>query len=211
MRFRPGRPFRRPGPLRPFGPRRPLAAVALRQLEAANQLLAAGRFTEAAPIFAQLANGAETNGMPRRAAQLHLQAARCLIEVRDGPNMLRHVRAGLALLISLGLLEQAQLRYSRIIQELHTRGMQTEAEELQRQFQEQLGLPEIDLGKPAPSPLTAQGAQGKPRRLPTKCPGCGAPVRADEVDWITPDAAQNTPATETAAECPYCGSVLYLE
>ena len=208
MRFRPGRPFRRPAPLRPFGPRRPLAAAALRQLETANQLVAAGRFAEAAPIFAQLANGAEANNMPRRAAQLHLQAARCLVELRDGPNMLRHVSAGLTLLINLGLLEQAQRRYSRVIQELHTRGMQSEAEALQRQFQEQLGSPEVDLGQPAPSPVTAQG---KPRRLPAKCSGCGAPVRPDEVDWITPDASPNAPATETAAECPYCGSVLYLE
>ncbi len=208
MRFRPGRPFRRPAPLRPFGLRRPLAATALRQLEAANQLFAAGRFAEAAPIFAQLADGAEANNMPRRAAQLHLQAARCLVELKDGPNMLRHVSAGLTLLINLGLMEQAQRRYSRIIQELHTRGMQSEAEALQRQFQEQLGSPEVDLGQPAPSPVTTQG---KPRRLPAKCPSCGGPVRADEVDWITPEATPNAPATETAAECPYCGSVLYLE
>lgn len=208
MRFRPGRPFRRPGPLRPLGPRRPLAAAALRQLEAANQLFAAGRFAEAALIFAQLANGAEAHTMPRRAAQLHLQAAHCLVEVRDGPNLLRHVRAGLALLINQGLLEQAQRRYARLVQELHARGMPAEAAELQRQFQEQLSLPEIDFEQPAPSPLPAQA---KSRRLPAKCPGCGAPVRADEVDWITPDSSQNAPATEPSAECPYCGSVLYLE
>src|SRR5689334_1756890 len=154
MRFRPGRPFRRPGPLRPFGPRRPLAAAALQQLEVANQLLAAGRFAEAAPIFAQLANGAEANNMPRRAAQFHLQAARCLLEVRDSQNMLQHARAGLTLLINLELLEPAQRRYSRLIQELRARGMQTEADELQRQFQEQLGSPEVDLGQP--TPLAAQ-------------------------------------------------------
>jgi len=185
-----------------------LAAAALQQLEAANRLLAAGRFAEAGPIFAQLANSAEAGGMPRRAAQLHLQAARCLVEVRDSQNMLRHARAGLALLVNAGLLEQAQRRYARLIQELNTRGMQTEADELQRQFQEQFGSPEIDLGQPAPSPLPAQA---KLRRLPAKCPGCGAPVRADEVDWITPDSSQNAPATAPSAECPYCGSVLYLE
>lgn len=208
MRFRPGRPFRRPGPLRPFGPRRPLAAAALQQLETANRLLAAGRFADAAPIYAQLASGAEANNMPRRAARLHLQAARCLAEVRDSQNMLQHSRAGLALLINSGLFEQAQRSYARLIQELHAHGMQTEAAELQRQFQEQLGSPEVNLGQPAPSPISTQG---KPRRLPAKCPGCGAPVRADEVDWITPDASPNAPATESAAECPYCGSVLYLE
>jgi len=205
MRFRPGRPFRRPGALGPFGPRRPLAAAALQKLEEANGLLAAGRFAEAAPIFAQLAQGAEANDMPRRAAQFHLQAARCLAEVKDGPNVLAHARAGLTLLINLGLLGPAQFRYSRIVQELRARGLQTEADELQRQFQSQLGAP---LAQSAPSPLTAQG---KPRRLPAKCPSCGGPVRADEVDWITPDSAQNAPATESAAECPYCGSVLYLE
>lgn len=208
MRFRPGRPFRRPGPLGPFGPRRPLAPVALQKLEEANRLLAVGRFAEAAPIFAQLAQGAEANSMPRRAAQFHFQAARCLVEVRDGPNILTHVRAGLTLLINLGLLEPAQLRYSRFIQELRARGLQTEADDLQRQFQPQLGAPETNLAANAPSPLTAQG---KPRRLPAKCPSCGGPVRADEVDWITPDSAQNAPTTESAAECPYCGSVLYLE
>jgi len=145
--------------------------------------------------------------MPRRAAQFHLQAARCLVEVRDSQNLLAHARAGLTLLINVGLLGQAQLRYSRLIQELRARGLQAEADELQRQFQAQLGAPEINPVS-APSPLTAQG---KPRRLPAKCPSCGGPVRVDEVDWITPDSAQNTPATEQAAECPYCGSVLYLE
>jgi hypothetical protein len=174
-------------------------------LETANRLFAAGRFAEAAPIFVQLANGAEANDMPRRAAQFHLQAARCLVEMRDGSNLLLQAGAGLTLLINLGLVERAQRIYSRLFQELGARGMQKEAEALQHQFQQQLGAPQMNVASPLPA------TQGKPRRLPAKCPSCGGPVRADEVDWITPDESQNAPATEPAAECPYCGSVLYLE
>ncbi|HEX9117672.1 MAG TPA: hypothetical protein VGA61_16500, partial [Anaerolineae bacterium] len=49
-------------------------------------------------------------------------------------------------------------------------------------------------GKPAPAP--------SPRRvLPTHCPGCGAPLRPDEVDWLD----------EMTATCEYCGSPVHGE
>ncbi len=32
--------------------------------------------------------------------------------------------------------------------------------------------------------------------LPTHCPGCGAPIHPDDVDWID----------NVTAECEYCGS-----
>jgi Zn finger protein HypA/HybF involved in hydrogenase expression len=37
--------------------------------------------------------------------------------------------------------------------------------------------------------------------LPTNCPGCGGPIRSDEVEW----------ADEVTAECPYCGSAVRAE
>jgi len=37
--------------------------------------------------------------------------------------------------------------------------------------------------------------------LPTHCPGCGGPVRADEVDWLD----------DVTAECNWCGSPVRAE
>jgi hypothetical protein len=39
-------------------------------------------------------------------------------------------------------------------------------------------------------------AQAKRLPLPTHCPGCGAPVRPDEVEWLD----------DATAECAFCGS-----
>jgi hypothetical protein len=38
-------------------------------------------------------------------------------------------------------------------------------------------------------------------RLPPSCPGCGAPIRPNEVAWVGPESA----------ECPYCGAVVSAE
>ena len=56
---------------------------------------------------------------------------------------------------------------------------------------------------PAGVDLTATDSvvKEKARLLPTTCPGCGGPLRSDEVDW----------ADEATAECPYCGGSVRAE
>ena len=74
--------FRR-GPLRPRGLRRLMRAGGLlgarprQMLRQANMLEASGQFMAAAQQFAQLADGAAQTGVPDRAGNLSLQAARC--------------------------------------------------------------------------------------------------------------------------------------
>ncbi len=161
----------------------------------ANRLLEAGHIAEAAPLFAQLAQQAESQGMPRRAAELHLQAARSLMQIGNPQPALAHVHAALNLFTGLGLTGKAQAVYQRIVHDLRAADMHAEADQLERDFQAQSGLAQADTGEgfgsPAPQPRG---------RLPAKCPRCGGPVRSDEVEWID----------EHSAACDYCGSVLQV-
>jgi tetratricopeptide (TPR) repeat protein len=190
MRFRPGRPFRRPGPAL-FGARFALGAGLLPVLMEANRLFAAGQPAEAAQLFIQLAEKAEANGNLRRAARLYLEATRSLLQAGDTQSALAHARTALQLFTQIGNFGRAEAVYQHILRELRARGLTAEADALERHLQEQFGEA-TDAPEPAPAPRG---------RLPAKCPQCGGPVRSDEVDWID----------EHSAECLYCGSVVPTE
>jgi hypothetical protein len=55
--------------------------------------------------------------------------------------------------------------------------------------------------EPDTDSLTAGPSAARLPPLPTQCPGCGAPVRPDEVDWLD----------DVTAECEYCGSPVRVE
>jgi hypothetical protein len=171
------------------GPRSLLGAALLGQLAQANDLLASGQVAAAAPVFAELARAAEAAGMPQRAAHLHVQAARSLIQQGDAPHALAHARAALGLFDVLGLTTKANAMRARIIQELQARGFHAEAAQLAQPPSAQ------DAGWAADEVEAPRG------RLPARCASCGAAVRSDEVEWI--DAV--------SAECPYCGSTVQVE
>lgn len=204
MPFRPGRrsPLRRPGPLRrgpPLaGPRRAgrrVAAALLAQLDHAHRLLAEGHPAEAAPLFAELAQAAQSHTMPQRAAHLHLQAAQCYFQARDSATGLSQARAGLQTFSNAGMLEKARHAYARLLAGLRANNQTVEAEILQKEFGAQLGLVTTQ------APIEAE-SEAQPRgRLPAKCSSCNGPIRSDEVDWID----------EHSAECPYCGSTLQTQ
>jgi hypothetical protein len=214
MRFRPGRPFRRPAELlaeinraRRLGPslfgqrgaggRGPVAAELFAELGRAHRLLAEGHPAEAAPIFAELGRQAEALSLPQRAAHLHLQAARCYFQIRDSTTGLSHARLGLQTIINAGLQAKASNIYARLLAGLRANGLDAEAETLQKEFGVQLGG--VTANPAATSPARAESQpEGQ---LPAKCPSCNGPIRSDEVDWI--DAQ--------SAECPYCGSTLHTE
>ena len=176
----------------PFANRRRvfLNGPLLRALAQANQMLANGQTHDAANALAQVAGQMEQLNHPRRAANVHAQAAHAYADSRDEANALSHAQAALNLFLQFGMLRRASGFYANIVKKLRANGMNSAAETLMREFD----------GK-----AKAQGAPdagARPRgRLPGKCPGCGAPVRSDEVDWID----------RQSAECAYCGSVIQTE
>ncbi|MBS1249560.1 MAG: hypothetical protein MAG431_01140 [Chloroflexi bacterium] len=76
---------------------------------------------------------------------------------------------------------------NRVVEELTEEGHT----DLAREFEEWLA-------ETLPENIEEMGPPGSARRaeLPLKCPSCGGPIRADEVEW----------ADRTTAVCPYCGS-----
>lgn len=192
MRFRGGLPRRRGGPLgRGPGPRGPMAGPLMHQLEQAHRLAEMGRWAEAAPLFAELARQAEARAMPQRAGHLHLQAARCLFQLRETGPALNHARAGLRIFSTAGMPERFQHTLQRTLEGLRANGLTAEADTLAREF----GAP---VGNNAPPTAAESATPAALAPLPAKCPACGGPLRSDEVEWID----------EASAECPFCGGVV---
>jgi hypothetical protein len=151
----------------------------------ANQLVASGQPILAAPIFAQLANNMETNNHPRRAANLHAQAAHAYADGRDEQDALAQARRALSLFVQYQMIQRTPVFYANITRKFTNKGMKNSAEVLAKEFGLVVG------GMPVPAPVAAPHGS-----LPTSCPKCGAPLHASDATWI--DA--NT------AECAYCGT-----
>jgi hypothetical protein len=101
-----------------------------------------------------------------------------------------HLRRGLTLFASQGRFERMQAFGQRAVEELSARGLTAEATEIANVLQANLPQRGIAAGGPAKKPV-----------LPTHCPGCGAPLRPDEVEWLD----------EATAECAFCGSPVRAE
>lgn len=164
-------------------------ATEIDAIQQANQLRAAGRPAESGAAFARLAQEMETATHPRRAANLHAQAAHAFADARAEAPALEHAQAALRLFIRFQMMERTPVFYANITRKLGVLGLTNALNALQREFAPQAG-PQVV--KPGETPAAARG------RLPAACPQCGGPVRSDEVDWIDPGSA----------ECPYCGAVL---
>jgi hypothetical protein len=160
-------------------------------LRRANELLASGRYAEAAEIFEQFARGALARGGPR-APQFFLQAGRCRVLAGQVPAGAALLKQGLSIIANRGNWQHLQNAGLRIVAELNQRGLKTEAAEIEAWLKQTI---------PAGfAPAVATGPAQKPL-LPTNCPGCGGPLHADEVEW----------SDEVTAECPYCGSAVRAE
>jgi len=171
-----GRPFRRfPADIPPA-------------LQRANEIMGQGDFPAAAAAFEQLARAAEGKGGPR-AAWLYLQGVRARLLNRQSDLGVALLQQGLGLFAERA--EPALLwRAGRgIVDELQGRGLVDEAGRI-----EDFIWMKLPAGfSPTPGP-----AEERQPLLPTTCPGCGAPLRPDEVGWV--DAL--------TVECPYCGSTV---
>ena len=190
--------FRR-GPLRPHGFRRLMRAGGLlgerprQMVRQANALEASGQFKDAAQLFAQLADGAAQNGMPDRAGNLSLQAARCFIEAGDTANGVSRVRQGIQWLQTAGRDHRAERALTQAVTALRARKLNAEADALMKEF--------AGVAAQAEAETQAEPEAAHHGHLPPKCPNCGGPMRVDDADWID----------DMTAECPYCGTPVKAE
>ena len=160
-------------------------------LRRANQLMAAGQYAAAAEIFEQFARGAVQRNGPRAPFFL-LQAGQARLQANQVPAAMAHFQEGLSMIAGRGHMQRLSRAGQRLAAELKERGLTAEA-----------GQIEAYLKSALPAGFVAEAPAGAPktRLLPTTCPGCGGPLRSDEVEW----------ADEATAECPYCGSAVRAE
>ena len=126
------------------------------------------------------------HGMPVRAANLTLRAARARLEMGSAADAVELVRLAIQLLIAAGQTERLRGLLPRLVGELERQGYPNEAVALRAEMSALLG------GSGTPAPDDRRGT------LPTQCPSCNGPVRAGEVTWID----------DQSAECAYCGSTI---
>ena len=157
-------------------------------LQRAHELMASGNYPAAAEAFEQLARGGEARQHPKT-TQMYLQAGRARILAGQKDAGFAHLKRGLGLMAAYPV--QLQRAGERVVHELNERGMSAEAQEIAQWLKTSM---------PAASSGTRMGAAVPTKKpvLPTHCPGCGGPVRADDVDWVD----------EVTAECNWCGSPL---
>jgi len=174
--------------IRPMGRPMPVVPPALQR---ANALMAEGNYKVAAEEFEFLARGAEVR-FPKRAPQLYIQAGKARILNNQVEAGMAHFKHGLSMMAAAGQLQILQRAGSRIVAELNERGLVKEAEQIRGILQ--------SVPQGAPGGMVAAPPAKKPA-LPTHCPGCGGPVRPDEVEWLD----------DITAECIYCGSPVRSE
>jgi len=160
----------------------------------ALELLEAGRYDEAAAALDQLVQAGERRAVPpQRLAQALMQAGRAHLGAGRPGEALARGRRALALFAQAGQPGRAVQAARRLVAELRARGYASEADALQQEIQAR--MPGVPWDAPESGPPAVA------RRLPTHCTGCGAPIRADEVDWTGAGTA----------ECPYCGTPLQAQ
>jgi len=169
----------------------PLAPAMLQTLNQANRLVANGQPGQAAILFAQVAGEMEATNHPRRAANLHAQAAHAYADSRNEQAALIQARAALTLFIQNQMARRTPVFYTNITRKFTNHGMPDAAAALAKEFGSRIG--------PMPAPVTP--ASGQRGRLPTNCTKCGAPIHADEANWVDADTV----------ECDYCGSSIREE
>lgn len=178
------RPFRR-GAMRRAAMRPDVPPL----LRRAHQMMANGNYTGAAEAFEQLGRAGEARQHPK-SGDMFLQGGRARIMASQIPAGVADLKQGLSLLTSLGMTERAAQVAQRAQVELNQRGLSAEAQELAAWSKSS--------GNPLSAGSAAMPAPVKRPLLPTSCPECGGPVRADDVEWID----------DVTAECNWCGTAL---
>ncbi len=176
--------FRRP--IRRAVRRMGVSAVAQNEVLRANQLLQLGQFVPAAEAFMHLARQMERFGKPRQAANLHAQAALAWAKAGIEERATNQANIAFSQFTLLGMQQRIAEFKAEFDQTLHPRKPVQEGN---------VEAAPVRPAMPAAAVLPAVQQRGK---LPATCTQCGAPVRADEVEWID----------DTSAECEFCGAIL---
>lgn len=160
----------------------------LRQLQRAHHLMSQGAYAEAAEIFERLARTASRHGL-KAAPQLLLQAGRA--HILDGSIDLgmNNLREAMVQFSTAGQTERLPHIAVRISEELRSRGLVSEAEQLEVEVKDLLKM------KSLPSDSSPRES-GDP--FPAKCPYCGGTVHPNEVEWVS----------SNHAVCSFCGSIV---
>jgi len=160
---------------------RPLLENALSaQMNQAETLISSGQPAQAAQLYMRLASEAELTHHPRQAGSFYARAAHAWL---DGQNITR-----------------ARVCAAKAVSYYNQLGMQLRAERFQERFDlrcDSLLAENAPVSTPGQPPVQARQI----KTLPTACPQCGAPLRADEVEW----------ADESTAECNFCGALIRAE
>jgi tetratricopeptide (TPR) repeat protein len=164
---------------------RPLLRRARRRMERADP-------AEAAAILEEKARAAEEQGMLDKAGDLHLEAARCYLQLDDIDRADDHGLKALQLFIQARRPGKVRRLVPRMMAVLHRKGYHDEAEKLRQEVDTLLGTLPRERAIPWGGRAVQRGS------LPAKCPSCGGPIRSDEVNWID----------SYSAECAYCGSIV---
>jgi len=152
-------------------------------LQEANFAFSKGEYGRAAELFEMIAHVAEGRDGPRAPLFL-LQAGRARVLAGQGSLGSPSLKRGLELLAQRRQFQHLHQFGTRTVTELNEHGLKKEADEITIWLRAVLpDVPSFDA--PAKRPI-----------LPTHCPGCGASLRPDEVDWLD----------DVTAECGYCGS-----
>jgi hypothetical protein len=158
-------------------------------IDHALQLLQKGQSGEAAKEFSQIAQELEASNHPRRAANLHAQAAHAFIDAKEAASAQAQSSAALRLFLDHHMRLRAGQFYANITRKLRSQGMAAVAETLQNEFGSGIGsIPEPQTTPPKPPA----------GHLPVACTQCGGPIRPDEADWIDDHTIQ----------CLYCGALI---
>ena len=156
----------------------------------ARALVARGKFGQAAPLFAKLAE-VQSSDHPRRAANLHAQAAHAFADSQQGPAALIQARAALHLFLKYQMTQRTPVFYANIIRKLNNKGLKNAANALISEFGSLV----------AAIPSTEAVPAQKHGVIPTECPKCGGPLHGERAKWVDADTV----------ECEYCGSLIRAE
>jgi hypothetical protein len=155
-------------------------------LQEANFAFDKGEYGRAGELFEKIAETTSARGGPR-APLFYLQAGRARLFAGQMALGMPSIKRGLELLAQQRLSLRLHRVKRRLINELHERGLNEEAAEIESwTISPEASAPTVeDQETPVKRPV-----------LPTRCPACGAAVRPDEVEWLD----------DVTAECAYCGS-----
>ena len=155
-------------------------------LQEANLAFDKGEYGRAAQLFERIAEGTDARGGPR-APILLLQAGRARLLAGQAALGMPSLKRAIEVLAERKQYQRLQNAGLRLVTELNERGLKSEAVDIEILLK--INLPST------PAPETKETPDQRPT-LPTHCPGCGASVRPDEVEWLD----------DLTAECGYCGS-----